>query len=513
MNDSAATFSGDYFNTEHLKSGMKRKAVRGAGAVVFSQILVYGIQMLGTLVLARLLTPGDFGLVAMVTAFSMLLQNFGIVGFTEAIIQKDEINHKQISTLFWINLLISLLLTVIFVFSAPLIVWFYKKSELKLITIITAFGFIFNCLATQHLALLRRNMRFYSITANDIIAATISVLLAIALAWWGWGYWALVVKCVSLPFITAIGAWIICKWRPGLPALGTGVSSMVKFGINAFSSYSLYYFSRNLDKVLIGWYHGTISLGNYDRAYHLFVLPANQLSHPLTSVAVATLSRLKNDPEKFKRYYLKAVSILAFIGMALSAMLALIGNDLILLALGPQWDTAGKIFSVFGPCIGIMLIYFTNGWLHLSLGRPDRWFRWNIVAFIVTAISFVIGLPFGPLGVAVGYTISFYVLIFPNLLYAGKPINLEFLSIVSVIWKYLASALVSGLLCWYILYSLDITSNFFIGLSISARLLLSSIFCIIMYLMLIIMLYKNTRPISEFFSTVREMVPKVLTNK
>ncbi|MCO6434649.1 lipopolysaccharide biosynthesis protein [Nitrosomonas nitrosa] len=496
-----------YFTTDHLRADLKKRAVRGVGATVFSQTAAYGIQTIGTIVLARLLAPNDFGLVAMVTAFSLLLQNFGVNGFTEAVIQRQEIHHKQISTLFWIQIGLSLALTLFLMVLAPLIAGFYKEPRLELITIAVAPSVIFAGFSTLPLALLKRNMQFYSTSALDMTTITISVIIAIAFAYWGWGYWALVLRRLSLPLTTTVGAWMLCRWRPGLPALGTGVRPMLKYAINTYGNFTVDYFSRNLDKILIGWRLGTQSLGFYDRAYYLFTMPANQLIYPVTSVAVAALSRLRDDPEKYRRYYLNAVSMIAFIGMPISTMLILIANDLTILLLGPQWNKAGQILSFFAAGLGIMLIYGTHGWLHLSLGRPDRWFRWGIIAFVITAIFFVAGLPFGLLGITIAYTASFYVLIGPGLWYAGKPICLKLHQLVAVIWKFCVAAFGAGLFCWFILFSLEMTSGLFTSLNIVIRILVSLILCTSIYLLLIVAVYQSTQPMSRFISMLCEMLP------
>ena len=508
---SGSSRGSEYFDTEHLKTGLKKRAVRGAGATIFSRISVYGIQMLGTVVLARLLRPDNFGLVAMVTAFSLLLQNCGMRGFTEAIIQAKVVTHQKISTIFWIHLALSCALALLFIAAAPLLVWFYSEPRLKLIAIAVSFSFIFSALSTQHLALLARNMQFYRIAANQIFAATASCLIAIVLAWQGWGYWALVARRVALPLGAAVGAWVLCRWRPGLPARGTGVRSMLKFGLNTYGNFSLNYLSRNLDKVLIGWRYDPQLLGHYEKAYYLFVMPVNQLSSPLTNVAVAALSRLRDEPERYRHYYLSAVSMLAFVGMLLSAALTLIGRDFILLLLGPQWGKAGEIFSAFGPCIGILLVYGTHGWLHLSLGRADRWFRWGVVEVIATVCAFVIGLPFGAVGVAVAYGVSFYLLIGPGLWYAGRPINIKLFSLWSVMWRYYVCAVMAGLLSWFVLYSYDLTAGVFLGANVFIRIFVAVALCSVVYLVLVFIFYRGPRPFVQLLSLLREMAPNAFS--
>lgn len=502
------SFVGDqYFHSQKLESDLKRRAVRAAGVTIVSQVANTCIRMISTVILARLLTPHDFGLVAMVTSVYVFFQMFRNLGLNEAIIQREEINHKQISTLFWINVAFCFGITLIFIALAPLIAWFYKEPQLKSISIIISLEFIFGGLSTQHLALLKRKMQFFGPSVNEIIAAIISIMVAITLAWKGWGYWALVARNLTVAMATAVGAWILCGWRPSLPAFGSGVGPMLKFGINNLGTYTVSYFSQNLDKILIGWRNSAQSLAYYDRAYQLFMMPASQLSWPLHHVAVSTLSRLRNDPEKYRRYYLNAVSILAFIGMPVSAILTVTGKDVILLLLGPQWPKAAEIFSVFGLGIGIMVLWYTHGWLHVSLGRPDRWFLWTVVNSVVTIVSFLIGLPFGPLGVAIAYTASLYVLIGPCLWYAGRPINLRLSSVVLATWKCFLSALGAGLLCWFVIYSFDLTSNIFLRLNIFVRLFSSFMLCISVYLILIVALYQNTKPISQFISAFRDMVP------
>jgi PST family polysaccharide transporter len=312
--------------------------------------------------------------------------------------------------------------------------------------------------------------------------------------------------------ITA-GAWILCGWRPGLPARGTGVRPMLRFALNTYGNYVVSYLGRTIDKMLIGRFQGSQLLGNYDRAYQLSLMLPNQLLSPLSTVAMSAFSRLSDDPEKYCHVYLRVLSIIAFVSIPLSAALTLVGQDLILLLLGPQWNKAGQIFTVFGLSIGVSMLYYTHAWLHLSLGTPDRWLRWGIIAFMVTVLFFVIGLRFGALGVAVAYSASFYILIGPALWYAGRPIHLKLSSVLSGIWKYFVSALAAGSLCWFILYKFDLTSNIFMEFNIFIRIVISFALCILIYLSLVIVFYQNVKPMSQFISILREMVPKISADK
>ena len=503
----------DYFNTGHLRADLKRHAVRGAGFTVISQVLTFLMHIVSTVVLARLLTPDDFGLVAMVVTFSLLLQNFGLNGFTEAIMQKEELDHAAVSTLFWINTAISLGLTLLFMASSPLLSWLYREPRLQAIAIGIALSIIFSGLANIHMALLKRNMQFKITSAIFFAARTAGFALAIVLAWIGWGYWALVINTVAQPLVYAVSAWLYCDWRPGMPVRGTGVRSMVVYALHVYGNFSLNYSSRNVDNLLVGRHFGSLALGYYKKAYDIFALPVNQVTAPLTDVALATLSRLTGEPERYRRYYLDAVSILAFIGMAMSLFLTVSARDLILLILGPQWNASADIFLFFGPGVGIMLVYYTNSWLHLSLGRAERLFRWGFVELLVTVSAFLLGLPFGPAGVAAAWTVSFYLLTCAGLWYAGKPIQITLRAVLAAIWRYVAAALAAGAVTFLVLRPLDETAGYLAGMNIIVRIALTGAFCLSLYLLVAMVLYGGMKPLTQFLSLAGDLAPAWLSRR
>ena len=499
----------DYFSTEHLKSNLKSHAIKGAGVTVFGNTTMYFIQMLGTVILARLLTPEDFGLVAMVLAIYVFFKMARNLGLIDATIQREDINHKQISSLFWVNVIFSICLTGIFMIFSPVIAWLYKEPALKLIAIIISLDFIFGGISAQHRALLKRNMQFIKFAVNENMAMLLSYSIAIYIAFLNYSYWAIVARHLSYAIIEATGAWIFCRWRPGLPATKSGIRSMIKFGINMLGNLSIRQVTENVDKILIGWRYGSESLGYYHKAYHLFLAPAQQLTVPLTGVAVATLSRINKEIDKYRQYYLNAISMIAFIGFPLSAILTLTGSDIILLLLGPQWDKAGEIFSVFGLGIGIQLLYGTNAWLHISLDKTDKWLRWTLFASIFIIIAYIAGLPFGVVGVASSYVIAIYILVLPSIKYAGKPINLKLSSVLSVTSTYYFAALISGIICWYLLNYIGTVQSIYSQLNIFIRIISASILCLTIYLILVISYYRSVQPINKFFSILKEMLPSV----
>jgi PST family polysaccharide transporter len=424
--------------------GVRKLAARGGGVTVFSSALGLAIQIVSTVVLARLLTPADFGLVAMVTTFSLLLSNFGLNGFTEAVIQREVIDHRLVSNIFWINLSAGLILTVGFAASGSLLALFYGNPNVARVAVGMSLTILLTSTSVLHLALLKRAMRFSLVCTNDIVARIVLVAVSILLGCEGWGYRALVAGAVAQAFIQAAGAWYLCRWIPGRPQRLAGTSSMVRFAMNTYGRFTVNYGARNLDNLLVGWRFDAQSLGFYKKAYDLFALSASQLISPLSNVAVAVLSRLNHDAPRYRTYFLSALSLMAFVGMGLSGGLTLVGQDVIRILLGPGWEPAGRIFTFFGPGIGVMLLYGMHGWVHLSIGRADRWFRWGIVEFAVTGLLFILGLQWGPAGVAVAWTASFWMLLLPAFWYAGKPIRLGIAPVIAAIWRYALASLLAG---------------------------------------------------------------------
>ena len=495
------------FRPTGVTGELRRRAVRGAGVTVLSQGLVFAVQLVATVVLARLLTPADFGVVTMVTTFSLLIMSFGQNGYTEAVIQRHEIDHLLASNLFWINLGAGTLLAMGFASAGSLLAKFYGDPRVTHVAAGMSLAIFLSGASVVHLALLKRALRFSVTSANDILSASVSVAVSIFLAWAGWGYWALVAGSVTRVLIQGIGAWYLCHWIPGLPRAVNGTDSVVWFATNVYGRYTLNYFARNTDNLLVGWRFGSASLGFYKKAYDLFLLPANQLLAPVSEVVLSTLSRLDRDSVQYRRYFLNGLSILAFIGMGAGAALTLMGKDLIRVLLGTKWETAGQIFTFFGPGVGIMLIYQTHGLIHLSIGRADRWFRWVVVEFSVTAMLFVVGMRWGPVGVAPAWTVSFWILTLPGLWYAGRPIRFGVYPMIAVVWRYALASLTAACISYAIILQIPVQ---FAGASVFGaltRIVATSTLFSTLYLGSVVLLHGGAEPLYRFARLVPDLIP------
>jgi O-antigen/teichoic acid export membrane protein len=486
---------------------MRGLAVRGAGVTVLSAGLGLAVQIVSTMILARLLTPRDFGLVTMVTTFSLLLMNVGLNGFTEAVLQREEMDHALASNLFWINVGVGLVLTVAFAGAGSLLARFYGNPLVAPVTVGISLTIFITSTSVIHIALLKRAMRFSVTSANDIFSAALSFTVAILLARQGWGYWALVAGVVSLPLFQSIGAWYQCRWVPSFPRHAAGTAWAVRFAMSVYGRFGINYFARNLDNLLVGWRFSAQALGFYKKAYDLFALSAGQLVAPLLNVAVSALSRLRHDLVQYKRYFLGALAVIAFVGMGLGADLTLIGKDVIRLLLGPGWEQAGRIFTYFGPGIGIMILYYTYGWIHLSIGKPDRWLYWGIFEFVFTALSFVVGLHWGPLGVAAAWTLSFWILAVPAFWYAGRPIRLGVGSIIAAVWRYPIASLLAGCATAWIVAAVPWFGAGSGALWAAARIAMISVLFGALYCGAVGLMFGGLDPFYQLASLLREMVP------
>jgi len=488
--------------------GLRRTAVRGAGAAIAGSAGNFAVQIGSVVILARLLTPSDFGIVTMVTTFSLLLRSFGLNGFTELIMQREEVTESLASNLFWINLGIGTLLTLAFASSGSLLALFFHNSAVVQVSRGMSLTIWIGCLGYIHTGLLQRAMHFRSTAIINLVGQVLQYVVSIGLAIAGWHYWALVWGSVIQTAVVAIGALLVCRWMPSWPSRVSGTGSGFKFAMNVYWHFAFSYLTRNTDNLLVGWRFGAQALGFYKKAYDLFVLPETQLLSPLSAVVVSTLSRVNHDREQFQRYFLRTISVLALVGMGIGADLALVGQDLIRFLFGPGWDQAGRIFALFGPGIGVMLLYNTHGWVHLSIGRPERWLRWGLMEFACTASLFLLTLRWGPSGTACAWTASYFLLMFPGFWYAGKPIGLGIGPVLAVIWKFFVASTVAGSATFLLLRSVPRLATALGAPGALARMITASLVFFGLYLGGVIMLHNGLTPINETAGLIRDCLPE-----
>lgn len=497
-------------NFRSLAAGheLRRTAVRSAGVAITGSAGSFVVGIVSVVTLARLLTPSDFGILTMVTTFSLLLCSFGLNGFTELIMQREEVTDAFASNLFWINLGIGVVLALAFASSGQLLANLFHDSAVVRVTQGMSLTILIGSTRYVHTGLLQRAMHFKTTAtinfAGQIVQFFVSVILAIA----GWHYWALVWGSVAQNAFLAVGTCMACRWIPSAPKRVPGTGAGLKFALNIYSHFVFWHFARNTDNLLVGWRFGDRSLGFYKKAYDLFVLPLTLLMAPMSAVAVSTLSRVNQDREQFQRYFLRATAVLSLLGMGIGADFALVGADIIRLLLGPGWEESGRIFALFGPGIGVALLYGTHGWIHLSIGRPERWLRWGLIEFLVTAGLFLLGLRWGPSGIALAWTTSYFLLLFPGLKYAGKPIGMGIKPIISAIWRFFAASVMAGVGTAFIVRLMYHSSAAANAREALVRMVSVSGLFFALYLGGVVAFHKGTKPLSETVGLIRELLPE-----
>ena len=395
-----------YFRTDHLKENLSIRTARGAAVAITTQGLKFLITLIATSVMARLLTPQDYGLIGMVAFVTGFVAMYKDLGLSVATIQKSEISSKQISTLFWVNVVLSLAITLFTTAIAPLVSWFYREPRLTWITVFTSCGFLISGIAVQHEALLRRQMRYLSLATIGLVSIVVGYVVGIYMAWRGFSYWALVGSQLAVISSSTLLTLILCRWVPSLPKRNTGVRSMIRFGGHLTGFTTINYFSRNLDNLLIGRFAGAQQLGLYSRAYQLMGLPIDQINEPITSVAMPALSRLADSPDAYRRAYLRMVEKIAFITMPAVVLMIATSDLIIRIVLGAQWMGAVRIFVLLGVSGLFQPVANTTGWLLVSQGRGNHMFQWGLISGPIIICSFLIGLPWGAPGVAASYAFT-----------------------------------------------------------------------------------------------------------
>jgi len=425
---------------------LKERTIRGGSARIVAQAANFTLRIGSVMVLSRLLEPRDFGLLGMVTAFTGVLSLFRDFGLSAAAVQRASVTEEQTSTLFWINVLVGALLTAIAVLLAPIVSAFYREPRLLWITSVVATGFFFNGAGVQHSALLQRQMRFTALAWIDIVSLIVSTAIAIGGAKAGYGYWALAAMTISLPVTGTLGVWLVSAWVPGKLHRGVGIRSMMRFGGTVTLNSLVVYVASNFEKVLLGRFWGAEVLGMYGRAYQLNRIPTDNLNSAVGEVAFSALSRIQDDPSRLRRYFLKGYSLVLALTLPITITCALFAEDLILVLLGPKWKEAAGIFRLLAPTILVFAIANPLGWLLNSIGMVGRALKISLVTAPLMIGSYIIGLPYGPRGVALAYSAIMVLYVIPLITWAVRGTVISVYDVLLAVGRPLVSGIVAATL-------------------------------------------------------------------
>jgi polysaccharide transporter, PST family len=428
-------------------TSLGRTASRSAATAAAGQIIRLGVQVAGIVALARLLSPSDYGVLALgvaVTGFGELLRDFGLAN---ASVQARTLSVEERSNLFWLNTAIGAVLAAVTASASTLIAGLLGAGALAPVIAALGVGFLFSGLATQPRASLVRDMRFLALNVCDTAALLISTTLGIMLALAGAGYWALVLMLLAQGALAWIATAVAAGWLPGVPNRRASVRPFLRFGAGQFGSQALGYAAKNASTFVIGVALGLVPLGLYNRANQLLNLPLAQLQAPATQVALPTLSRLQDDPVQYDRYLLRGQLTLLHATTAVLALSAAAASPLFGVLLGAQWVPAAPIFQVLALGGFAMVANYATYWVFLSKGLTRSYLHLSFVIQPANVVAVLLGAMGGLFGIVAGSAIV-NLLIWPlTLLWLSKvssaPVRALFFNSVRTVCAYGSAGLVA----------------------------------------------------------------------
>lgn len=412
---------------------------------VSHQVLRFGISI----VLARLLSPAEFGLFAMLAVFTGFVKQFGSLGFGASLVQKQNVRPEHLDTVFWINVATGLVLAGVLAACAPLIATFYNEPILRGVTIVVGLSFVIRSLNVVQSAMLQKQLDFRRLFWLDLVATVIGGATAIALALKGYGVWTLVFDMLVTTAVSVVIMWSSSSWRPSLRFDASALRELFGFSGNLMASNAVTYWSRNFDTLLVGKYFGDVSAGVYNRAYQLMMLPMTQVTSVLTRVMFPALAAIQDDIPRVRAVYLQATRIISLLTFPLMMLLMVLAEPTIIFLYGEKWRASIPLFQILCIAAVAQSVGTTVSWIYSSQGRTDIQFKWILIATPLRITSFIVGIQWGVMGMTIAYVLTGYLITFyPSWSIPGKLIGLKFSEMVRNVLPTFGCGIASAVLVW-----------------------------------------------------------------
>jgi len=371
---------------------LKGVAVNGLAVTFTAQFVRLAMQLAYQVAIARLLTPREFGLVAMATPIMAFVALFADFGLTQATVQRRSINQAELSFLFWSNFALSWVIAIVTIAFAPLAGWFFAEPDVTSITMALGALFLLTGLSAQHVAILNRHLAFGKLAIVNLLSFGVGAAVGVTAAMAGMSFWAIVIGQATTSLVSLPVTWLFTRWIPGKPRWIADAGILLGFGANITTFNFVNYFARNLDNVLIGHFVGGAALGLYDRAYKLLLLPLTQINGPFTKVALPLLARTRDEPEVYRRAYLRMIEVILLLTYPGVVFAVCTSHQLIVTVLGDRWSGAVPIFAVLGVGALFAPIGNSTGWLFITQERTREMRNWGTLSSLLFTVSFVVGL-------------------------------------------------------------------------------------------------------------------------
>jgi len=477
----------DHFETTKLQANLNRRSLQSGLVAVTAQPVKLVVGIVGTMVLARLLVPADFGLLAMVQPLLSIVDSLSNMGLETATVQRQDLNEDEASAIFWLSLKINALVIAGMVLAGPLLARFYDQPELTSMVLCLAIGVISLSVSFQHLSLMKRQMKFELLTTIEVAALVVSTAVAIATAWLGLGYWALVLQLTTLQVVKSAAYWLFCDWRPRYMTKSdrrqTDLRSTLSYGIHLTGFRCISRIGMKMDRVLLGYVGGASALGFYSMAYQWAYFPFWQVYYPLFDVAVSSFSRSLADPERYRLYCRRGLMLIFAVCMPALAYIFIMAQDITLFILGAQWLGIVPMFRVLTIAVFVGMTYRVTKWIYVSSGETQHQFRWSLIHTPIMILAIAIGVQWGAFGVAVGYTVGMCLLSYPSMVYCTWKTPITLTDILSVFWRPAIASIASALLLYVAQQTLPLTNHILL-INLCVNGLLYAVFYIFIWLIL-----------------------------
>ena len=397
-----------------------RRAARGGTITVLAQFARFIVQFSATLVLARILAPQDFGLVAMVVAITGIAVVIGAFGLATAASHARVLTGGQRTNLFWANTAIGVVAGAAIAVAAPAIVLLYGEERLAVLVPFLAIPLVLNGAATQHLTSLARELRFGRLAIVEIGSVTIGVGASVLAALGGWGVWALVLQPIAIGTATLLGSIIAGGWLPGLPDRKSSIRELVRIGAHLLGTRSLAYSAQNADTVVLGIIGSATLVGYYNRAYQLVQVPLAQINAPLSRVAIPVLSKFSRTDPRFQHYLQRAQLLSCYVTIPVFALMAGASAALIPVLFGPGWEATIPLLMLLSISGVFRSAAQATYWLFVAGSATAQQLRANIVIQSVIIVGILVGAVWGAIGIAASLIVTYAIAWIIGLLWAGK---------------------------------------------------------------------------------------------
>jgi O-antigen/teichoic acid export membrane protein len=406
------------------RANFRQQTLHAASWSVAGQIALQALRFGLGIVVARLLTPRDFGLMGMITVITGFAALFAELGFGAALVQKRDVTEEHLSTVFWVNVGGGATLGLLVFLSAPALARFYREPMLEPLTALVSLTFFIRSLNIVQQTLLTKRLAFRAKAIVDSLAALLGGGIAIGMAVGGFGVYCLAAEALVTASVTTLGFWFSSPWRPRWMLDTRALRDLSRFSLHLLGTNSLNYWARNVDNLLIGRVLGSAPLGIYARAYSVMMFPLTNVSNVLLRVMFPAFSMIQQEPARVAKAYLRMSRAVALVTFPLCTGVALTAEPFVVSLFGPRWMAVIPVLRVLTLAGMIQSIGTLNGSLYMSQGRADLQFRVSIFAKLVTIAALVAGVPFGVLGVAIGCLVGTLLITGPTFYFAGRLVGL-----------------------------------------------------------------------------------------